>query len=227
MVFAGNTLNIFLFKDMSSNLITVFVVLIIIRWFRIILLFIFIAYAYNYNILYNDVLCLKLYTGLLTKGLLNGKIFYYYGDVKINELGYRIQFLLDNFDKINLNTVKYLQKGLIIPEFNPYNSFYHPHFLIELKNNIDNFNNFYINFQLSTNNKLVFDKLADTDLNLNRFKLQYIAPELRVYDANVVELKEGGYPFSYKFIKQNKNNINNYVFKNLEEYVPNFKILKS
>jgi hypothetical protein len=79
---------------------------------------------------------------------------------------------------------------------------------------------------LSTHHKLVFDKLADMDLNMNNFKFQYIAHELRVYDANVVELKEGGYPFSYKFIKQNKNNINDYVFKNLEEYVPNFKILK-
>jgi hypothetical protein len=180
----------------------------------------------NYNFFYNNILCLKNPGELLSKGFLNGKIFYYYGDIKIYELEQRLQFLLNNFDKINLNTVKYLQKGLIIHKFDPYNSFYHPHFLIELKNNIDNFNNFYINFQLSTKSFLGFEKLADIDLDLKNDSLQYISPQIRVYATNMVELKENEYPSAEEFIFRNKKNINDYTFKNLKEYVPGYRILK-
>ena len=57
---------------------------------------------------------------------------------------------------MDLKTVKYLQKGLIISNNNFYNSFYYPYFLIELKNNINNFNDFYINFQMLTKLNLGF-----------------------------------------------------------------------
>ena len=116
--------------------------------FRIILLSAFVVCAQNYSFFYDNILCFKKPNNLLFQGLLNGKFFYYYGDVKTIELGYRIQFLIDNFDKIDLKTVKYMQKGFINYYNNPYSSFYHPHFLIELKNNIDNFNSFYLNFQM-------------------------------------------------------------------------------
>lgn len=44
---------------------------------------------------------------VLFQGYLNNELFYYYGDVKIQELSYRIQFLLNNFDKVDLKVVKY------------------------------------------------------------------------------------------------------------------------
>lgn len=106
---------------------------------------VFIVYIQNYSFLYDNVSCLKNSINLLSKDYLNNKLFYYYGDVKIQELFYRIQFLLNNFDKIDLKTVKYLQKDSIMFKKKFYSSFYHPYFLIELKNNVDNFNNFYIN----------------------------------------------------------------------------------
>lgn len=161
----------------------------------------------------------------MSKGLLNGKIFYYYEDIKINELGYRIQFLLDNFDKINLNTVKYLQKDFLIPKFNPYSPFYHPHFLIQLKNDINCSNNFYINFQLSSKPYLNFEKLTNQNLSL-KLEIQYISPEMRVYDTNLISLQDDEYTYSFEFIDKNKYCINDYIFKNLNEYVPNFKSLK-
>jgi hypothetical protein len=201
-------------------------VVLITRWFVVLLLSIFIIYTQNCNFFYDSVLCLKNPINLLSCGYLNNKLFYYYGDIKIKELSYRIQFLLDNFDKMDLKTVKYLRKNSIIFKQNPYSSFYHPHFLIELKNNIDNFNNFYINFQMSTNPNLGFEKLANTDLNMRDNKIQYISPYIRVYATNMVELVENEYIDASEFIERNKENIDNYVFKNLKEYVPNFEISK-
>lgn len=187
---------------------------------------IFIVYIQNCNFFSDSVLCLKNPINLLSTGYLNNKLFYYYGDIKIQELSYRVQFLLNNFDKMDLNTVKYLQKDLIIPNNNPYNSFYHPHFLVELKNNIDNFNNFYINFQMSTKLYPDFEKLANTNLNMVGNKTQYISPYIRVYATNMVELLENKYPQAKDFINENKENINNYIFKNLKEYVSNSEISK-
>jgi hypothetical protein len=196
-------------------------VVLITRLIFTLLLSFFIVYAQNYNIL-----CLKPPVNLLSKGFLNGKLFYYFGDIKTTELGYRIQFLLDNFDKMDLKTVKYMRKGLIIPKFDPYNSFYHPHFLIELKNNIDSFNNFYVNFQMSTNSNLGFEKLADTDLNIKDGRSQFISPYLRVYATNMVEFKENEYIYAEEFIEQHNKRIDDYVFKNLKEYIPNFKMIE-
>ena len=85
----------------------------IIRFFIVILISIFIINIQNYIIVYNNVLCLKPPVNLLSKSFLKGKPFYYFGDIKLIELGYRIQFLLDNFDKIDLKTVKYFPKHLI------------------------------------------------------------------------------------------------------------------
>ena len=196
------------------------------RWFVVLLLSIFIVYIQNSNFFFDSVLCLKNPINLLSTGFLNNKLFYYYGDVKIQELSYRIQFLLDNFDKIDLKTVKYLRKDSVIFKQNPYSSFYHPHFLIELKNNIDNFNTCYINFQMSTKLYPSFEKLAGTDLNMREYKTQYISPYIRVYATNMVELLENEYLNVDKFINENKKNIDNYIFKNLKEYVPNFEISK-
>jgi hypothetical protein len=196
-----------------------------VRLFVIILLLIFIIYFKNYGIFYNYVLCVKNPVDLLSKGYLNKKLFYYYGDIKIQELSWRIQFLLDNFDKIDLKAVKYLQQDLNVVKSNPYNSFHHPHFLIELKNNIDSFNNFNINFQMSTKFKLNFEKLADSDLNMNRKKTQYISPHIRVYATDMVQFVENEYFNVDEFINQNRKCINDYVFKNLEEY-NNIEILK-
>jgi hypothetical protein len=196
-------------------------VVLITRLICTLLLSFFIVYAQNYNIL-----CLKPPVNLLSKGFLNGKPFYYFGDIKINELGYRIQFLLDNFDKMNLKTVKYVRKGLIIPKFDPYNSFYHPHFLVELKNNVDNFNNFYVNFQMSTKSRLGFEKLANTNLNMIEDKEQCISPYLRVYATNMIEFKENEYIYAEEFIEQHNNRLDDYVFKNLKEYIPNFKMIE-
>ena len=196
------------------------------RWFNILLFSIFIIYIQNYNFFYDGVLCLKNPVNLLSKGYLNNKLFYYYGDVKIQELSYRIQFLLNNFDKIDLKTVKYLQTDSIILKQNPYNSFYHPHFLVELKNNIDNFNNFYINFQISTKLNLGFEKLANTDLKMDSDKIQCISPCIRVYATNMVEFLENEYPMAENFINKNKKNINDYVLKNLKEYISNVEISK-
>lgn len=196
------------------------------RLFVTLLLSIFIVYTQNFNFFYEIVLCLKNPINLLSVGYLNNKLFYYYGDIKIQELSYRIQFLLNNFDKMDLKTVKYLQKDLIIFKQNSNSSFYHPHFLVELKNNIDNFDNFYINFQMSTKSNLGFEKLADTNLNMDGNKTQYISPYIRVYATNMVELLENEYLDVNNFINENKKNINNYIFKNLKEYTPNFEILK-
>ena len=196
------------------------------RLFVTLLLSIFVVYTQNYNFFYDSILCLKNPINLLSKGYLNNKLFYYYGDVKIQELSYRIQFLLNNFDKMDLKTVKYLQKNLITFKQNPHSSFYHPHFLIEVKNNIDNFNNFYINFQMSTKSNLGFEKLANTDLNIRDNKIQYISPYIRVYATNIVELLENEYSQADDFINENRENIDNYIFKNLKEYVPNFEISK-
>jgi hypothetical protein len=201
-------------------------VVLITRWFVVLLLSIFIVYIQNCNFFYDSVLCLKNPINLLSGGYLNNKLFYYYGDIKIQELSYRIQFLLDNFDKMDLKTVKYLRKNSIIFKQNPYSSFYHPHFLIELKNNIDNFNNFYINFQMSTNSDLGFEKLANTNLNIVENKIQYISPYIRVYATNMVELLENKYHKAHEFINENEKNINDYIFKNLKEYVPDFEISK-
>lgn len=195
------------------------------RFFNSLLLCIFIIYTQNYNFFYEIILCSKNPVSLLSKGYLNNKLFYYYGDIKIQELSHRIQFLLNNFDKIDFKTVKYLQNDLIIINNNPYNSFYHPHFLVELKNNIDNFNNFYINFQMSTKSKLGFEKLANTNLNM-RNKIQYISPYIRVYVNDTVKILENEYIHSDQFIDTNKININNYVFKSLKEYTYNLKISK-
>ena len=194
--------------------------------FVTLLLSIFVVYTQNYNFFYDSILCLKNPINLLSKGYLNNKLFYYYVDVKIQELSYRIQFLLNNFDKMDLKTVKYLQKNLITFKQNPHSSFYHPHFLIEVKNNIDNFNNFYINFQMSTKSNLGFEKLANTDLNIRGNKIQYISPYIRVYATNIVELLENEYSQADDFINENRENIDNYIFKNLKEYVPNFEISK-
>ena len=161
---------------------------------------------------------------LLKTSTLNGKLFYYYGDIKTNEVGYRIKFLLDNFDKVNFRSVKYSQKGLLKPEFYPYSSFFHPHFLIDLKNNIDNFSNFYINFQMSSGNEPGFEQL--TSHNFIKDKPQYISPEIRVYETSLVDFRQVEYPMSQQFINNNEKIINNYVFKNLKEYVPNFEISK-
>jgi hypothetical protein len=161
---------------------------------------------------------------LLNTSTLNGKLFYYYGDIKTNEVGYRIKFLLDNFDKVDFRTVKYDRKGLIKLKFNPYSSFFHPHFLIDLKNNVDNFSNFYINFQMSGKGKLGFDQL--TSNNFIEDQPQYISPQIRVYETNLVEFRQVEYEESQKFIKDNEKIINNYIFKNLKDYVPNFEILK-
>lgn len=202
-------------------------VVLIIRLFVLFLLLMFIFYTQHYNI-YNNVLCSKNFVNLLNKGYLNNKLFYYYGDIKVVELSYRIQFLLDNFDKINLKTVKYLRKDLNMLNMfkqNPYTSHYHPHFLIELKNNIDNFNKFYLNFQLSTNSDLGFEKLSDINL-MKKNKIQYISPLVRVYATNTVEFLENEYPYSIEFIDSNKEKINNYVFKNLKEYCFCFEISK-
>lgn len=198
----------------------------VIHLFVIILLYIFIVYFQNYNFFYNSVLCSKNPINLLSKGLLNNKLFYYYGDVKIQELSYRIQFLLNNFDKIDLQTVKYLQKDSSTFKQNPYGSFYHPHFLIELKNNIDDFNNFYINFQISTKSDLGFEKLAEMDLNMNENRIQYISPYIRVYVNNMVEILENEQYNSVKFISKNKEKIDSYVFNNLKEYVSDIEVLK-
>lgn len=187
--------------------------------------FIFVIYNQNYDFFYNNVICFKKSTNLLYIGYLNNKLFYYYGDVKIQELFYRIQFLLNNFDKIDLKTVKYLRTGLTLSNNNFYNSFYHPHFLVELKNNIDNFNSFYLNFQMSTKSKLGFEKLSNIDLNLTE-NIQYISPCIRVYEKNTVELLENKYIYSNEFIYKNKTDINNYIFKNLKEYVSSVEILK-
>lgn len=187
---------------------------------------VFIVYIQNYSFLYDNVSCLKNSINLLSKDYLNNKLFYYYGDVKIQELFYRIQFLLNNFDKIDLKTVKYLQKDSIMFKQKFYNSFYHPYFLIELKNNVDNFNNFYINFQMSTKSNFGFEKLANTNLNMDNDKIQYISPCIRVYATNMVELLENKYIKADEFINENKENINDYVFKNLKEYVYDFEILK-
>lgn len=196
------------------------------RLFSIILLSAFVVYAQNYSFFYDNILCFKKPNNLLSQGLLNGKIFYYYGDVKIIELGHRIQFLIDNFDRIDLKTTKYMQKGFINYHNNPYSSFYHPHFLIELKNNIDNFNSFYLNFQMSTNSFLGFEKLSNTTLNMTKDKNQFISPYLRVYATNMVELKSCDYANADRFVLENQKNIKDYVFKNLKDYTPNFKILK-
>ena len=196
------------------------------RLFNVLLLSIFTLYTLNCGFFYDIVLCFKYPINLLSKNYLNNKLFYYYGDVKIQELSDRIQFLLNNFDKIDLNTVRYLRKDLINFKQNPYSSFYHPHFLIELKNNIDNFNSFYINFQMSTKSKLDFEKLADTNLNMEKNKIQYISFYIRVYSTNIVELLENEYIYADEFINVNKTNINNYIFKNLKEYVSNFEISK-
>lgn len=163
---------------------------------------------------------------ILSQGYLNNKLFYYYGDVKIQELSYRIQFLLNNFDKVDFKAVKYLRKNQIIFERNPYSSFYHPHFLIEFKNNINNFNNFYVNFQMSTKLSWGFEKLANTNLNMDDNKIQHISPYIRVYAINMVGFLENEYPRADEFIYENIENINDYVFKNLKEYTPNFEILK-
>jgi hypothetical protein len=199
-------------------------VILVTRLFVTLLLSIFIVYIQNYNFFYDSVLCLKNPVSSLSIGYLNNKLFYYYGDIKIQELSYRIQFLLNNFDKMDLKTVKYLQKDSTNFKQNLYSSFYHPHFLIELKNNIDNFNNFYINFQMSTKSNLGFEKLANTNLNMDGNKIQYISPYIRVYATNMVELLE--YDDTNEFIEKNKENIDDYVFKNLKEYVPNFEISK-
>lgn len=187
---------------------------------------VFIVYIQNYSFLYDNVSCLKNSINLLSKDYLNNKLFYYYGDVKIQELFYRIQFLLNNFDKIDLKAVKYLQKDSIMFKQKFYSSFYHPYFLIELKNNVDNFNNFYINFQMSTKSNFGFEKLANTNLNMDNNKIQYISPCIRVYATNMVELLENKYIKADEFINENKENINYYVFKNLKEYVYDFEILK-
>jgi len=147
----------------------------------------------------------------------------------MQEISYRIQFLLNNFDKMDLKTVKYLRKDFILFKQNKqnfYSSFSHPHLFVELKNSIDDFNNFYINFQMSTKSKLNFEKLANTDLNMKENQIQYISPYIRVYASNTVEFLENEYPNSVEFIDKNKKNINDYVFKNLTEYTSNFKILK-
>ena len=57
---------------------------------------------------YNNILCMKNPINFLSKGYLNNKLFYYYGDIKIHELSYRIQYVLNNFDKMDLKIVKYL-----------------------------------------------------------------------------------------------------------------------
>jgi hypothetical protein len=124
---------------------------------------------------------------------------------------------------MDLKTVKYLRKDFDIFRQNPYSSFYHPHFLIELKNNI---NNFYINFQMSTKPYLGFEELAKTDLNMLKNKIQYISPCIRVYETNMVEFLENEYPKACEFINKNEKNINDYVFKNLKEYTHNFEIYK-
>jgi hypothetical protein len=201
-------------------------VVLVTRLIVTLLLSLFVVYTQNYNFLYDNVLCLKKHINVLSSDCLNNKLFYYYGGIKIHELSYRIQFLLNNFDKIDLKTVKYLQKDLATIKYNPYNSFYHPHFLIELKNNIDNFNNFYINFQMSTKPNLGFEKLANTNLNIDYNKIQYISPYIRVYSTNMVEFLENKYSYAEDFINKNEVNINDYIFKNLKEYVPNFEISK-
>ena len=195
-----------------------------IRFFSFLLFYFFLFYMWNYNIFYDNVLCMKYPKNLLNTSYLNGKLFYYYGDIKTNEVGYRIKFLLDNFDKLDYRSVKYNRKGLIKPEFNPYSSFFHPHFLIDLKNNIDNFNNFYINFQMSGSDKLGFEQL--TSNNFIEDEPQYISPNIRVYETNLVEFRFVEYEESQKFIKDNEKIINNYIFKNLKDYVPNFEISK-
>lgn len=200
--------------------------LLVIRFFNILLLLFFIFFTQKYNLYYDTVLCVKKPINLLFEGYLNNKLYYYYRDVKIQELSYRIQFLLNNFDKIDLKTVKYLQKDLPVFNKNPYNSFYHPHFLVELKNNIDNFNNFYINFQMSTSSKLGFEKIADTDLRMREDKIQYISPYIRVYDSNTVCFLENKYENLNEFIYENKKRIDDYVFKNLKEYTFNSELSK-
>lgn len=57
-------------------------------------------------------------------------------------------------------------------------------------------------------------------------KIQYISPCIRVYATNMVELLENKYIKADEFINENKENINDYVFKNLKEYVYDFEILK-
>lgn len=196
------------------------------RLFAVLLFVVFTVYIQRCNIFYDSVLCSKDSINLLSKGCLNNKLFYYYKGVKLNELSYRIQFLLNNFDKMDLKTVKYLQKDLITFRPNPYNSFYHPHFLVELKNNIDNFNSFYINFQMSTKLYPGFEKLANTNLKMEDDKIQYISPYIRIYETNMVELLDNRYARINEFIKENKENIDDYVFKNLKEYVSDFEITK-
>lgn len=79
---------------------------------------------------------------------------------------------------------------------------------------------------MSTKSNLGFEKLANTDLNMDESKIQYISPHIRVYSTNMLELVENKYPFSKEFINKNKTMIDDYILKNLKEYVCDSEILK-
>ena len=79
---------------------------------------------------------------------------------------------------------------------------------------------------MSTKLYLSFEKLANIDLNMWEYKTQYISPYISVYATNMIELLENEYLNADEFINKNKKNIDNYIFKNLKEYIHNFEISK-
>lgn len=145
---------------------------------------------------FNVVVCLPL-ESFMDNDKLNNMAFFYYGSVEKTLLNSDLNILLNNFDQISFDLVRYVKSDRSL--FTNYDPKNHYNLILNLQHE---YLNYYYSFPFSHKSNLpYYEFLSNKDWEGCKFK-QYWRPYISVHDKNLVDINN---------IKKFNINPNNYI----------------